>query len=144
MAAFTSFTNTVLAGLCPKEVERFFYDGRLMAYSKKSGIAVGVTPQCLASKCSNIHCAVNKLPLFHLYQLGTDIRGAVRQLSTLHALFYKLWPQTMLWLNLILPMLLTVCIDLTCHCLSETSYPSCMPFASYLIHNPHLYFVVHV
>ena len=37
LAALVGFTNTVLAGLCPKEMTPFFFGGRLLALNKKSG-----------------------------------------------------------------------------------------------------------
>jgi len=68
---------------------------------------------------------------------NSSIRGEMRQPST-HAPLptnFGAKPDITLWSSLILPMYLTVGIDLICCCPSEIAYPSCMPSASHLIHN---------
>jgi len=53
----TAFVNMVLAGSCPKEIAPYFFGGRLLALSKKSGglrpIAIGLTLRRLVSKCAS-------------------------------------------------------------------------------------------
>jgi len=89
LAAFSGFTNVVLAALCSKELTLLLFGGRLLSLIKKSGLlrgvrptVVGVTLRRLASKCANTHGAARMAPLFGHRQLGVRIPRDVRQPST--------------------------------------------------------------
>ena len=77
LSALTGFTNTVMAGLCPSDVRPFFFGGRLIALSKKTGgvrpIAVGVTLRRLVSKCANAYGAPRAVSVLGPRQLGVGI-----------------------------------------------------------------------
>ena len=150
LTALTGFTNTVLAGLCPKDMSPFFFGGRLIALNKKSGgirpIAVGVCLRRLVSKCASSHGTARLAPLFGPRQLGVGISGgceaaihsARRYLQTLapdHVMvkldfanaFNSLHRSDML-------LSISECLpELYAYCMTSYSQPSVLYFGSYVI-----------
>jgi len=89
LAAFSGFTNVVLAALCSKELTLLLFGGRLLSLIKNSGLLRGVRPTVvgatlrrLASKCANTHGAARMAHLFGPRQLGVRIPRDVRQPPT--------------------------------------------------------------
>lgn len=75
----TAFVNMVLAGSCPKEIAPYFFGGRLLALSKKSGglrpIAIGLTLRRLVSKCASSFGSKRLASVFCPRQLGVGVAG---------------------------------------------------------------------
>ena len=87
IAALTGFINLVLAGRCPTGVAPVFFEGRLLALSKKSGdvrpIAIGFSLRRFASKCTNDFGSNRLKSYFHPHQVGVGIPGGCE--SAIHS-----------------------------------------------------------
>ena len=97
LSALTIFTNTVLAGLCPPEVNSFFFGGRLIALRKKTGgvrpIAIGITLGRLTSKCVNAGGTTRMASTLGLRQLGVGIpEGCEAAIHSTHCYLQVLPP----------------------------------------------------
>ena len=150
LAALTGFTNTVLAGLCPKDMKPYFFGGRLLALNKKSGgirpIAVGVTLRRLASKCANTYGAARMASLFGPRQLGVGIKGGCDAAIHSARRYLQTLPPDHIMVKLDFTnafnslhrsdMLLSISDhlpELYAFCLSSYAQPSFLYFGSYVI-----------
>jgi len=83
----TSFVNTLLAGLCPPEVAKIFFGGRLLAFDKPGGdvrpIVIGFTLRRLASKLANAFGIKKSASYLRPRQLGAGMAGGIE--AAIHA-----------------------------------------------------------
>ena len=75
--ALTSFTNCILAGLCPSAVIPVFFEGRLITLQKKAGgirpIAIGYTLRRMVAKCASTFAITKSENLFAPLQVGVGV-----------------------------------------------------------------------
>jgi len=97
----TAFVNMVLAGSCPKDIAPYFFGGRLLALSKKSGglrpIAIGLTLRRLVSKCASSFGSKRLASVFVLVSLAWAWLADARRLCTQLVGFCRTCRATTCW-----------------------------------------------